>query len=501
MKSIVASVLALGAVVVNAAAISPLVNAAAVSPLVTCLNKANVTISTPGGANYSELAEPFNLRLQYSPVVIVLPRTTKHVSDAVVCAAECNVKVQAKSGGHSYASFSSGGKNGSMVIDLQPLQDVEVDANGIAKVGGGVRLGNLADKIYKQAKRAVSHGTCPGVGVGGHFTHGGYGHTSRNWGLALDHIVGVDVVLANGTAVYATQTLYPDVFWAIRGAADSFGIVTNFYLETHEAPESVTYFSYKWGSSLFSDKQAFTDTFLHIQDFATNATIIDSRISFGIYLDGVAAYNLGGTFFGTVDEFKATYEPELLRGIPTPTVPVIVDKYAWYDYLILMSDKTSIIEPLTGYDEHDTFFTKSITVPETQKLSATALDAFWTYIHQPAPVDYFVIINLYGGPGSQINTKDTSFAAYNDRDSLWVFQNYGIGADSIDWIQGLNQAVVQAQPNTTFGAYLNYVDPSLTPAEAHTLYYGEALYAKLLALKGEVDPGSVFWNPQAIGTV
>ena len=46
-------------------------------------------------------------------------------------------------------------------------------STNVAKVGGGVRLGNLAQGVYDQGKRAISHGTCPGVGIGGHFTHGG----------------------------------------------------------------------------------------------------------------------------------------------------------------------------------------------------------------------------------------------------------------------------------------------------------------------------------------
>ena len=70
----------------------------------------------------------------------------------------------------SYASFSSGGQNGSVVIDLQEFQNIEVNDNGIAKVGAGVRLGDLALSIYNQSKRALPHGTCPGVGLGGHAT-------------------------------------------------------------------------------------------------------------------------------------------------------------------------------------------------------------------------------------------------------------------------------------------------------------------------------------------
>lgn len=85
------------------------------------------------------------------------------MSDAVRCAANSGVKVQAKSGGHSYASYSLGGKNGSMMIDLEPLQEISLDnGTGIAKVGGGVRLGNMALGIFEQGKRGLPHGTCPG---------------------------------------------------------------------------------------------------------------------------------------------------------------------------------------------------------------------------------------------------------------------------------------------------------------------------------------------------
>lgn len=213
-------------------------------------------------SDYAELVEPYNLRLPYKPAVVVLPETNQHVQDAVVCAGQSGLKVQAKSGGHSYASFSSGGKDGSMMIDLQPMQTIQLDKSTlVATVGGGVRLGNLADGIFNQGNAAVSHGTCPGVGIGGHYTHGGYSHTSRNWGLAMDQVIAADVVLANGTLIKATSSQNPDIFWAVRGAAESFGIVTNFYLQTRAAPANITYFQFDF-AGVFNTKATFTNTFL-----------------------------------------------------------------------------------------------------------------------------------------------------------------------------------------------------------------------------------------------
>jgi hypothetical protein len=467
------------------------------SSAVQCLNLRDVPYKMTSDVGYADLVQPYNLRLPYRPAVVVLPITDQHVQDAVVCAAQSGLKVQAKSGGHSYASFSSGGKDGAMVIDLQTFQTVQLDpSSGIATVGGGVRLGNLANGIWNQGKAAVSHGTCPGVGIGGHYTHGGYGPTSRNFGLAMDQIVAADVVLANGTLVKATSTAYPDIYWAVRGAADSFGIVTTFYLQTRPAPSIITYFAFSL-SGVLNSKATFTNTFLHLQDVATNASVVDNRVSFGIYLDGYGSYSLSGAYFGSVDEFNSKVKPELLRSLPVSTETV--QAMTWYDYLVKVSGEGTITTPVTGYNLHDNFFAKSLTVPESDGLTAGTLDALFDYLRTAGSVNYYLIINLYGGPGSAINSKDTRFAAYSDRNSLWVFQNYGLTSASINFINGINNAIITAQPQTSFGAYLNYVDPSYDAATAHKLYYGDAVYSKLATLKQQVDPQGVFWHPQAIG--
>lgn len=178
-----------------------------------CLTQGNVPIRLISSSDFAQRSKTYNLRLQWTPAVIVLPTTVQHIQDAVVCANQNGVKVQAKSGGHSYASFSSGGQNGSMMIDLENFQEITMNDQFIAKVGPGVRLGNLALSIYNQHKRALSHGTCPAVGLGGHATHGGYGLVARAWGLTLDAITAMDVVLANGSSIHTTPTSYPDIYY------------------------------------------------------------------------------------------------------------------------------------------------------------------------------------------------------------------------------------------------------------------------------------------------
>jgi FAD/FMN-containing dehydrogenase len=186
------------------------------SPLAKCLAEKNVPFKLPGDIGFDELAEAYNVRLQYTPAVIVIPEHEKyvqHIQDAVLCAAQHGLKVQARGGGHSYASFSLGGQDGSMVIDLQALQDVTVFDGHTAKVGAGALLGNVALALYNHSGRALAHGTCPSVGIAGHATHGGYGYESRAWGLTLDQIIAMDVVLADGTHVHTNEKEHPEVYY------------------------------------------------------------------------------------------------------------------------------------------------------------------------------------------------------------------------------------------------------------------------------------------------
>lgn len=356
----------------------------------------------------------------------------------------------------------------------------------------------------------MPHGTCPGVGVGGHFTHGGFGYDSRIWGLSLDTIVAMDVVLANGSIVHTTQSSYPEIYYALRGAADSFGIVTTFYLQTLPAPSSVVVFSINL-SQVTKNAATATAGFLKLQDFVLNSPLMDRNLNLGMYIDS-SSFSISGWFFGNQTYFNTTILPEMIAGFPAPSASSIsITSQHWIQALTTEAGSDPLIEPLEGYDLHDTFYAKSITTKQTKPLTKAALTAFFKYLYGAganAANPWFSIINLYGGKDSQINIRDINFSAYKDRDSLWVFQNYGFTSNNkppfnqniVTFVDGMNSALVNAQSDGEFGAYLNYVDPRLSATEAATLYYGKDLYEKLAALKKRVDPKSVFWNPQAIGS-
>jgi FAD/FMN-containing dehydrogenase len=128
-----------------------------------CLEAAKVPVDAPGSDDWETDSNPFNLRLPYTPAAIAVPTTLEQIQAAVSCAAKVGVKVNPKSGGHSYASFGLGGEDGHLIVQLDRMYNVTLDCKtNIATVQPGARLGHVATALYDQGKRAFSHGTCPG---------------------------------------------------------------------------------------------------------------------------------------------------------------------------------------------------------------------------------------------------------------------------------------------------------------------------------------------------
>lgn len=481
--------------------------------LVNCLHDASVPFAISGDTLYANESTPFNTHIPYAPAAVVVPVTPEHVSSAVKCAGANGFKVQGKGGGHSYASFSTGGQNGSVIISLENFSDVCVDESSwVAEVGAGQRLGNMALALHNQSARALPHGSCPGVGIGGHATHGGYGYSSREWGFALDTIVGLDAVLANGSIIHASADQYPDIFYALRGAADSFGIVTKFYMQTQPAPEALVYFSYTFDASLLTGSgDTAADMLVHLQDFATNATVMSDKIGMGIHID-TTGISFQGIYNGPQDDFNNRINPELLRTLPTPTNHTI-EVVDWVQWLVIFATGSGPLNtPLgSGYTEHSNFYAKSLLAPESSPITRDAFLKYIQYIIQNKDLggssDWYSILDLIGGPGSQINAVNPDATSFSRRNTLFQFQHYGYSNENDlnfpsnihPFVQGLNDVIPNAMPDTQFNMYINYIDPALTPQQAHEYYYGDETYSRLLGIKNEVDPSQVFWNPLAIG--
>ncbi|XDG04820.1 hypothetical protein ABKA04_004435 [Annulohypoxylon sp. FPYF3050] len=468
------------------------------------LTDANVPFKSPSDPEWTIYSTPYNIRLRFTPAVIVIPNTTEDITNALDCARRHGLKVQARSGGHSYASHSIGGVDGAMVIDMKKFQSTLTDSDPVM-VDSGVRLGNLAKAIYENSdrKRALPHGTCAGVGIGGHFTHGGFGLFSRAWGLALDRIVGMQVITADGESISCDQNQNGDLFYAMRGAADSFGIVKSFYLDTVPAPQTVFHWSIKINDVTRTIRSA-VNALIHIQN-VVHSNVVDRKLGLQLSVSH-NHFSIDGTYLGPLETLKNDILPKLLSEFPEDTDNDVTELDWLASVKSLNQGRDIETDPAVVNQEHVNFFAKSVVVPG-EGFKKREAESFFSYLFNQGPrtpIGFFILFDLYGGRDSQINQKGLDFSAFGHRNSCWVIQIHGFVQENvefpqegIDFINGVAESITSKVKDC--GAYSNYTDPSLTREQAHKLYFGKTSRI-LWMLKKKYDPGNLFDNPQSIST-
>lgn len=189
----------------------------------------------PGDDGYDDARRVWNARFDRRPDVIVRASSTEDVVAAVNTARDSGLKLSVKGGGHSYAGVTVA--EGGLLLDLGPMRTVAVDPDArVARVGGGATWADV-DRETTPFGLATPGGTVSSVGVAGFTLGGGAGWLTRRCGMAVDNLIGAEVVTATGEVVTTSEEEYPDLFWALRGGGGNFGVVTRFDYRLHEIPE------------------------------------------------------------------------------------------------------------------------------------------------------------------------------------------------------------------------------------------------------------------------
>jgi FAD/FMN-containing dehydrogenase len=206
----------------------PTVPAAAIQQLAAMMHGG---VIRPGDPAYDAARSVYNAMIDKHPALIARCSDAADVIAAVGFARDHGLLLAVRGGGHNGPGL--GTCEGGLVIDLSLLKGVRVDPVArTARVAGGCTWAEV-DHATHAFGFATPSGIISTTGVGGLTLGGGLGHLTRKCGLAIDNLLEVDVVLADGRFVTATSTEYADLFWAIRGGGGNFGVVTSFLFNLH----------------------------------------------------------------------------------------------------------------------------------------------------------------------------------------------------------------------------------------------------------------------------
>ncbi|HEY6283065.1 MAG TPA: FAD-binding oxidoreductase [Nitrososphaerales archaeon] len=188
-------------------------------------------VITPENPVYDETRKLYNAMIDKRPAVIARCRDVGDVIEAVKFGKEQGLDIAIRGGGHNGGGLGSV-ENG-LMIDLSLMRGLRIDPVArLGEVEGGCQLGD-----YDHAAQAFGLATPAGIisttGVGGLTLGGGIGHITRKYGLTIDNLLSVDMVLADGSFVTANADSNKDLFWAVRGGGGNFGVVTSFKFRLH----------------------------------------------------------------------------------------------------------------------------------------------------------------------------------------------------------------------------------------------------------------------------
>ena len=343
------------------------------------------------------------------PDAVVFCESAADVSNAVSWARGNNTSLRVRCGRHNYEASSSLVRGG-IIIDVTDMNAVSVsDDRSTAAIGAGIRMADLYQRLNSfdvtlplATARSVwaSLVSCLAAGSGS---------ATRKWGLTCDSLVSVEMVLADGSIVMASDAENPDLFWACRGGGGgNFGIATSFTFNVHKVSNVALFtVSYDWGS------------FAEVVDrFQRWIETVDAGITAYLTLVTVGLVQLQGQFTANDNSLMHTAEllgPMLDPGLGPVASTVQIMPHAKATQVILGID-SSMPQWLVSIDAVDQIFKstsafvydllppEAITILKHQLESAPGLS-------EPPSEPSMVV--LLGGGGDAARQSPTDTAAYH----------------------------------------------------------------------------------------
>ncbi|KAI1505903.1 hypothetical protein F5X99DRAFT_366504 [Biscogniauxia marginata] len=230
-----------------------------------CLRDAGLQsrVFAPSNSEYDACKSSYwSHTARLAPACVVGPRSASEVSAALKALVLANEKFAIRGTGHA----SPPGVNnidGGVTIDLGLLDSVQYDeATATVSFGPGVRWLDVYQEVQKHG-RIVVGGREGQNGVAGYLLGGGNNWLTSTKGWACDSVIAYETVLADGSIVTVDRDTHPDLFRALKGGGNNFGIVTKFTMSTIPCERI-------WGGVAISTKEYIPDVIQLTSNFTEN---------------------------------------------------------------------------------------------------------------------------------------------------------------------------------------------------------------------------------------
>lgn len=437
----------------------------------------------PGDDEYGEAIEIWNGMIEKYPSIVVRCQNTDDVVAALNAAKQDDLPFSVKAGGHSAAGKAL--RDDGMVIDLGPMDRVEVDANAkTAVVGPGARWGDF-DTATQEHGLATTGGVDSRTGVAGLTLGGGIGWLARSFGLACDNLRRVEVVTASGEIVTASPDEHSDLFWAVRGGGGNFGIVTEFEFQLHDVGPEVLV------AQAFHPFGEAVDLLSFYRDFMDGAPDEVGCYAFILPIPpvepfpeeyhGKTAAALIGCYSGDIDEGEAAFEPVVSHGDP---IVSFAQPMPYTEFQQSFDD---------GYPNGERFYGKSAFIEGiSDELIHDLVD-----VTDPLPGPMTgVFFECMGGAVADVDANETAFPHRDAPYNLAVTCGWSDPTrdeEIMSWAERFEDTII---PYSTGGVYVNYLDRN-DDDKMRGAYRGN--YDRLIEVKRRWDPDNRFdANPHLI---
>lgn len=428
---------------------------------------------TPADDAYDQARRVWNGTIDKSPAVVASCTSVDDILAAIEFARDAGLVVAVRSGGHSFAGFST--CDAGILIDLSPMQAVQVDPDArVARCQAGATWAAF-DAATHTHGLATTGGLVSTTGVAGLTLGGGIGWLTRRHGLACDNLLSVEMVTAAGGLVRASAAENPELFWALRGGGGNFGIATKFEFRLHPVSRVVG------GLMLFRENQTPDVLRLYrdyVQDLPDEFTSMLSAITapsadfVPAEMQGRPSIAFAGCHCGDESEAERVLKP--LRDLGPA-----VDLFAPLAYpdLQRMFDE-DLPHGIRCY-------LKAGYVPA---LTDAAIDVIAGCTRPMSSPNSTFDFHHMGGAASRVPDDGTAFG---DRRSTFCFNIVGLWTDPAQ--DDLHKASVldfatALEPFGSGGVYVNFTaDPDTVRAA-----YDTAKYERLRAVKRQYDPANLF---------